>query len=215
MLTVKALKFAYPGQTSPYDFSLQVAPGEIVAISGSSGSGKSTLLDLVAGFSHPSSGDLALNGHDLVHLPPEDRPVSVLFQSNNVFDHLTAAQNLRLGLPRDHNATTSTTLISDALNQMQLEGLENRRCEKMSGGQKQRVALARTLLRDKPVLLLDEPFSGLDDATAETVRELVHKIVRERQWHCLLVTHDENDIKALADKRYDIRDNRLIQAQNP
>lgn len=213
MLTVDQLTFAYPGQTTPYQFTLQVNPGEVAAISGPSGSGKSTLLDLIAGFLSPISGSIALNGQPMTSLSPEDRPVSILFQSDNVFDHLTATQNLALGLPVTRGRTSSSQTFTDALAQMDLAGFEDRRCANLSGGQKQRVALARTLLRDKPVLLLDEPLNGLDDDTSRSIRATLKDLVRSRQWHCLLVTHDEDDIQALADTRFDIKGNELVRTE--
>jgi ABC-type thiamine transport system ATPase subunit len=100
MLRVEDLSFAHPGQATPYRFDMTAAPGEITAISGASGSGKSTLLDLLAGFLTPLSGRIDLDGRDLVPLPPESRPVSLLLQSDNLFDHLSAARNVALGPAR-------------------------------------------------------------------------------------------------------------------
>ncbi|HUH76347.1 MAG TPA: ATP-binding cassette domain-containing protein, partial [Devosia sp.] len=99
MLRAEDLTFAYPGQTTPYRFSFVAEPGAITAISGSSGSGKSTLLDLIAGFLTPDSGQLQLDHASLLNLPPERRPVSLLLQTDSLFDHLSAARNLALGLP--------------------------------------------------------------------------------------------------------------------
>src|SRR5690606_6090346 len=144
----------------------------VTAVSGVSGSGKSTLLDLIAGFLQPRSGRLTLHGRDLLPLPPEQRPVSILFQSESLFEHLSVARNLALGLPSSTPRAEREARTARALAEVGLAGIERQRAETLSGGQKQRVALARTLLRDRPILLLDEPFSALDDVTRETSRTL-------------------------------------------
>lgn len=208
MLRIENLTFAHPGQTPPYRFNLQVAPGEIVSISGASGSGKSTLLDLLAGFLTPTGGAIALDERDLLPLPPEERPVSILFQDNNLFDHLTVAQNIALGLQSEPG---NEQAISDVLMRVGLQGYAPRRARSLSGGQQQRVALARTLLRDKPILLLDEPFTGLDADTASSMRDLIKDLTATKNWHVLLVSHDEADANILANRRFDLSENRLTE----
>lgn len=211
MLKIDHLRFAYEGQETPYDFNLGVAAGKIVAISGTSGAGKSTLLDLVAGFAIPTEGHVLCNGEEITHLPPEHRPVSILFQADNLFEHLTIKKNLALGLPRNTAKAELEILISEALEKVGLEGLKNRRAAQLSGGQKQRVALARTLLRNRPILLLDEPFSALDDETADTMRTLVRDLATEHQWCVLVVSHNQKDILTLADKTYAISNYELVE----
>ncbi len=211
MLQADRLTFAHPGAGRRYEFSFTAAPGEITAISGQSGSGKSTLLDLVAGFLSPSAGTLTLDGRDLLPLPPEERPVSILFQSETLFDHLGAARNLALGLPKGMPAAEARTRIAAALAEVGLPGIENQRAATLSGGEKQRVALARTLLRDRPVLLLDEPFSALDDSTRGAMRELVRGLTMRHGWITLLVSHHADDIDALAARRYILADGHLVE----
>src|SRR6187551_2202683 len=99
MLALDHLRYRHPGQTSDYEFTMTAGPGEVTAVSGASGSGKSTLLDLVAGFLTPTGGTLTLDGRDLIPLAPEERPISILFQAETLFEHLTAAHNVALGLP--------------------------------------------------------------------------------------------------------------------
>lgn len=209
MLRVDELTFAHPGQARPYVFSFTAAPGEITAISGASGSGKSTLLDLVAGFLAPDAGTIDLDGTDLLPLPPERRPVSLLLQSESLFEHLTAAKNIALGLPAGLDRQIVAEKISAALTEVGLEGIERQSAATLSGGQKQRVALARTLLRDRAILLLDEPFSALDDETRVTTRDLVRTLTTRHNWHTLLVSHHADDVEALASRRYRLEQGRL------
>lgn len=212
MLRADDLVFAHPGQAEPYHFSMVAEPGMVTAVSGASGSGKSTLLDLVAGFIAPASGKLTLDGTDLLPLPPERRPVSLLLQADNLFEHLSAIDNLLLGLPRDVARAEGRQKAHAAMAEVGLEGFEQKPASTLSGGQKQRVALARTLLRDRPVLLLDEPFSALDDETRQATRMLVGDLTRRHGWHTILVSHHADDIAALAQVHYRILSGRLERA---
>lgn len=205
MLEINQLRFTHAGQTRPlsYDFSMQ--PGEICLITGASGSGKSTLLDLIAGFLTPDSGAIRLEGQDLVDLEPQVRPVSILFQTDNLFDHLGVATNMNLGLPPDTHTSNRTEKIRQALAEVGLEGFGPRGAATLSGGQKQRVALARTLLRGKPILLLDEPFAGLDREITDAVRALILRLTRENNWYSLLVSHDIGDAQALGSRHFTLQ----------
>lgn len=209
MLTADSLTFSYPGDRLDYEFTFEARPGEVTAISGPSGSGKSTLLDLIAGFLSPGSGTLELDGRNLVPLPPEQRPVSILFQTESLFEHLTAERNVGLGLPAGMAPEQRKREVATALEQVGIAHLGPQRAETLSGGEKQRVALARTLVRDRQIVLLDEPFSALDDATRVVVRELVGKLTAERKWVTMLVTHHKDDIEALAQRHYRLGDGRL------
>lgn len=211
MLRVDNLRFAHPGQPTPYAFSMTAGAGEVTAVSGASGSGKSTLLDLLAGFLRPTEGSITLDGQNLLPLAPEERPVSLLLQSESLFDHLTAKRNVALGLPT--GATDSRRRIGDALAEVGLESLGDQVAATLSGGQKQRVALARTLLRARPVLLLDEPFSALDDETRIAVRDLVATLTRRHGWHTILVSHHTDDVEALASRRYVLKDGLLVEVE--
>ena len=210
MLRLEAITYAHRGTAQTYRFDMQAEPGAVTAVSGPSGSGKSTLLDLIAGFLTPTAGRMDLDGHDLLPLPPEQRPVSLLFQSESLFDHLSAGRNVALGLPQTVQARERDRLIAEALKEVGLVGIEAQRAGTLSGGQKQRVALARTLLRAKPILLLDEPFSALDDETRVTVRDLVARLTKAHGWHTILVSHHADDVAALAARRYRIADGKLV-----
>ncbi|HZY66943.1 MAG TPA: ATP-binding cassette domain-containing protein, partial [Devosia sp.] len=176
MLSLDQVTFGY-GAEPAYSFTMEALAGEVTAIRGASGSGKSTLLDLIAGFLQPLGGTIRVDGHTINRLPPEGRPVSILFQSETLFEHLTAARNVTLGLAR-----AAPARVDAALAELGLAELGEQRASTLSGGQKQRVALARTLLRDKPVLLLDEPFSALDDETRNATRALVQTLTRKQKW---------------------------------
>ena len=210
MLVLDRLTYAHPGQGDPYVFSMEAAPGAITAVSGPSGSGKSTLLDLIAGFLAPASGSLTLDGRDLLPLPPEKRPISLLLQSESLFEHLSAERNVGLGLPP--GTPDAAGRIAHALAEAGLTDIGRQRASTLSGGQKQRVALARTLLRDRKVLLLDEPFSALDDETRKVIRALVRELTERHRWITLLVSHYRDDVEALASRRYAIVERRLEAA---
>jgi thiamine transport system ATP-binding protein len=211
VLVLDRLTFAHPGQPAGYEFSMTAAPAEVTAIMGPSGAGKSTLLDLIAGFLQPQSGTLTLDGRDLLPLPPEKRPLSILFQSETLFEHLSAARNVSLGLPPKTPRDAAHEKVAAALAEVGLPEIGLQTAATLSGGQKQRVALARTLLRARPVLLLDEPFSALDDDTRRTTRDLVGTLTTRHRWITLLVSHHADDVAALAARRYRIEAGKLVE----
>lgn len=213
MLVLDQLRYRHPGQGSDYLFTMTAARGEVTAVSGASGSGKSTLLDLIAGFLQPLDGTLTLDDRDLRPLAPEDRPVSILFQAETLFEHLSAAHNVALGLPAGTPAAERDRLVQAALADVGLPDIARQRADTLSGGQKQRVGLARTLLRDRPVLLLDEPFSALDDETRATTRDLVKALTERQGWITVLVSHHADDVAALATRKYRIVEGRLVEAR--
>ena len=200
--------------TLPMTFDLQVAEGERIAIIGPSGAGKSTLLNLIAGFVLPTQGNIWLNGENHTRSAPYERPVSMLFQENNLFPHLTVQQNLALGL--------KTSLKLTALEQDQIErvadavGLTSflsRLPSSLSGGQKQRVALARCLLRDKPILLLDEPFSALDPELRIDMLNLIDELCHSKNLTLLLVTHQPSELTGKVDRMLRIENGRISQQE--
>ena len=198
----------------PMTFDLQVVEGERIAIVGPSGAGKSTLLNLIAGFVLPTRGEIWLNGENHTQSAPYERPVSMLFQENNLFPHLTVQQNLALGL--------KTSLKLTALEQDQIEqvadavGLTSflsRLPNSLSGGQKQRVALARCLLRDKPTLLLDEPFSALDPELRMDMLNLIDELCHSKNLTLLLVTHQPSELTGKVDRMLRIENGRISQQE--
>jgi thiamine transport system ATP-binding protein len=210
MLEVTDLIFKHNGQSQSYRFDLTIAAGEIVGLTGKSGSGKSTLLDLIAGFLRPASGEITVDGKSLLSLPPEDRPITTLFQRNNLFEHLTAAQNVGLGINTSLKLSNAEIrVIDEALDRVGLLSTKEQRSSNLSGGEQQRVALARSLVRNRPVLLLDEPFSALDADTRTDMLALVKEIVAEKNLATLMVTHEPADCEVLGASRSDLTDRDL------
>lgn len=174
------------------------APGARIAVMGPSGAGKSTLLAAIAGFLAPTGGRILWQGQDLGPLAPGDRPVTILFQDQNLFPHLTVAQNVGLGLRPDLRLTADDRArIDRALERAGLAGLGPRRPGHLSGGQASRAALARALLRARPVLLLDEPFAALGPALRSDMLALVREVADATGATVLMVTHDPGDALAL------------------
>ncbi|MEL7177832.1 MAG: ATP-binding cassette domain-containing protein [Pseudomonadota bacterium] len=181
------------------DMSLEVRKGVRVAVMGPSGAGKSTLLNVVAGFQE-AQGRLLWEGQDISALPPAERPVSMVFQDNNLFPHLTAFQNVGLGISSGSKLSEADrTHVKEALARVGLEGLEDRKPAALSGGQQSRVALARMLLRKTPLVLLDEPFAALGPAMRVEMLRLVKDLVSESGATLLMVTHDPEDARLIAD----------------
>ena len=188
------------GETA-FRFDLQVEAGSVVAIMGPSGSGKSTLLNLVAGFERPASGRVRIGADDVTDLPPAARPVSMVFQENNLFAHLDVGQNVGLGRSPSLRLTAGDRAdIAVALERTGLGGKMERLPAALSGGERQRVALARALLRDRPVLLLDEPFASLGPALRREMVQLVSELQRERGMTVLMVSHHPDDARGFADR---------------
>ncbi len=179
------------------DFTIRT--GERVAVIGPSGAGKSTLLSVIAGFFAQSAGRILWDGRDLGPLPPGARPLSILFQDQNLFPHLTAGQNVALGLRPDLRLSgEDQARVSAALARVGLAGMEDRRPGTLSGGQQSRVALARVLLRARPLMLLDEPFSALGPALKVEMLDLVAEIAADTGATVLMVSHDPEDALRVA-----------------
>lgn len=193
-----------------FSFSLQANSHQVSAILGRSGSGKSTLLNLIAGFVKADSGSIHWESESLMPLAANARPVTTLFQQHNLFSHLSVLQNIGLGVNPSLKLTESDkTDIKTVLTEVGLEGFENNPADTLSGGEQQRVALARCLLRKQPILLLDEPFSALDEATRHDMIALTKKVIADRQLCAILVTHNKDDAHRLDAKTYQITNGTL------
>ena len=190
MLEIRSVSFTRPGGLS-FSYDITVAEGEILAVQGPSGVGKTTLLDLIAGFEYPDSGSISWNGSNFFGSPPWKRPVTTVFQSDNLITHLTCLENVQIGLPSSQRDDSAA--IDAAFARLGIDGLQTRQPDAISGGQQQRVVLARALLRDKPVLLLDESFSALDWPTRQGCFDSLREITETRRMAVLFVSHDERD----------------------
>ena len=205
------LNITFNYEQMPMQFTLSVQKGERVAIIGESGAGKSTLLNLIAGFDLPTSGEIWLNNCNHTQTEVASRPVSMLFQDHNLFPHLTVEQNIGLALvPSLKLNVGQKAQVAEIADKMGIAEFLARRADQLSGGQKQRVALARTLLRDKPILLLDEPFSALDPKRREELQQLVAKLCQERNLTLLMVTHQIEESRALFDRILCVENGRIV-----
>ncbi len=197
MLTLEKVEYVQGDFSLTADFAVQ--DGARMAVIGPSGGGKSTLLSLIAGFLQPTRGRVLWDGNDMAGAPPGTRPVSILFQDNNLFPHLTVAQNVGLGLRVDLRLTEAQKdQVEAALARVDLGGYGARKPAALSGGQISRVALARMLLRAKPLLLLDEPFAALGPALRDEMLDLVAELATETKATLLMVSHNPEDAKRIA-----------------
>ncbi len=204
MLEVRNLTFTYPSIERAWCFDFQLERGQCIAIDGPSGSGKSTLLGLLAGFLEPAAGTITWQGQNLVKLAPWQRPMTSVFQEHNLFEHLDVQTNIGLGIhPGMKLSYEQKQAIQKGLARVGLAGYGERMPSALSGGQRQRVALLRALLRNQPLLLLDEPLTGLDEDTRNTLRAMLleHKT---QGMTMVLASHDEEDRQVLADTRWSL-----------
>ncbi|WP_332694377.1 thiamine ABC transporter ATP-binding protein [Bosea sp. (in: a-proteobacteria)] len=198
MLEIEGLALSYPDFAASYD--LVLPEGALCAVIGPSGGGKTTLLHAIAGFERPSAGLLRFAGLDLLPLAPAARPVSILFQDHNLFPHLTAAENVALGLkPSLKLDAAERERVTAALAEVNLAEFAARRPAELSGGQRQRVAIARALLRGKPLMLLDEPFGALDPGLRREMIERVDALRRAHGLTVLMTLHTPEEAAATAD----------------
>jgi multiple sugar transport system ATP-binding protein len=200
-LTLERLTRMVGERTLLRHLSLQVAPGECLALLGPSGCGKTTTLRLVAGLDPVSSGEIHLHGKDITDLPAGRRRVAMVFQSYALYPHLSVAENLALGLRiRGVPSAERQRRIDSVLELLQLGDLRQRRPSQISGGQRQRVALARALLRDPWIVLLDEPMSNLDAQLREELRPELRRLLCGGEPPVLYVTHDQQEAMGIADR---------------
>lgn len=191
-ILLEDVHFSY-GETSMH-FNAKIPDGTLAAVIGPSGSGKSTLLNLIAGFETPDSGSISIDGRDVTRLSPAQRPVSMVFQENNLFAHLTVEQNVGIGRAPNLKLTEHDRAeIAQALVRVGLTGKEQRKPEALSGGERQRVAIARALVRARPILLLDEAFASLGPALRLQMLDLIKQLHTETGMSVLMVTHSPED----------------------
>lgn len=212
MLTLEGIVIQQDGFELHADITLST--GSITAILGPSGAGKSTLLNVIAGYLAPVKGRILWHGADVTALPPSRRPVAMLFQDNNLFPHLTVAQNIGLGIRPDLRLEEQEwDQVTKALERVDLAGLDTRKPASLSGGQQGRVALARVLLQRRPLILLDEPFAALGPALKREMLDLVHGLVGETGATLLMVSHDPSDARRIAPQTMIVADGMVFSAE--
>jgi spermidine/putrescine ABC transporter ATP-binding subunit len=196
--------------------TLSVYPGEFLTLLGPSGCGKTTLLRIVAGFEVPTEGRVLLSGRDVTALPPEKRPLNMVFQRYALFPHLTVAENVAFGLRLRRVAEVQVReRVAQALALVRLEGFEERLPHQVSGGQAQRVALARALINQPEVLLLDEPLSALDRKIRLQMQDELRQIQAKVGTTFIYVTHDQDEAMAMSTRVVLLRDGVITQIDTP
>jgi thiamine transport system ATP-binding protein len=197
-------------------YALEVPAGALCGLIGPSGGGKTTLLHAIAGFERPTSGVGRFAGRDLLPLEPAERPLSILFQDHNLFPHLTAAENVGLGVdPRLRLNPAQAREVEAALERVGLRGLGRRRPAELSGGQRQRVAIARALVRKRPLMLLDEPFGGLDPGLRREMISLVDTLRRAEGLTVVVSIHTPEDLSDVAELMAFVDEGRVLAAGSP
>ena len=192
--------------------SLEVKTGQLISLLGSSGCGKSTLLKTVAGIIEPSSGDVLIDGKSVLGVPVHRRGAVIVFQDLRLFPHMTVAENVEFALKMSGMKQQQYREIArEQLEKVRLEGLEDRRISQISGGQMQRVALARAFAVRPSVMLLDEPFSSLDEELRLEMGNLLLELQRESELTTVLVTHDTQEARRLSDAIAYMKDGEIVR----
>ncbi|MBB4953983.1 putative spermidine/putrescine transport system ATP-binding protein [Agrobacterium vitis] len=211
-LTIHNLQKRFANTTAVDSVNLHVEDGELICLLGPSGSGKSTILRMIGGFEHPTSGAILIDGENVTRLPPERRPTGMMFQSHALWSHMTVFGNIAFGLKlRRLSRAQVKEKVEQALALVGLDGYGERMTHQLSGGQQQRVALARSLVLEPKILLLDEPFASLDQHLREHLREEVRDIQQRLGITTLFVTHGQDEALAMADRIAVLKNGRIEQ----
>jgi len=194
------------------NLNLKVKEGDFVAITGASGSGKTSLLRAICGLETPNEGQIILDNSIIfnkeVSIPTEKRNIGLVIQEKVLFPHLNTRQNIEFGISKSKNRSE---LSSDIMKKLKIQKLSEKYPHQLSGGESQRVALARSIVMKPKLLLLDEPFSGLDTELKTTIYPVIKTILEENNITCLMVTHDLEEVKALADKLLKLESGKLLE----
>jgi len=215
-LTLEALTRVYGDVAVVSDVTLSVAKGEFISLLGPSGCGKTTTLQMIAGLVAPTSGRITLDGRDITHERPDRRGLGIVFQSYALFPHMTVAQNVAFGLEmRKVGRAERESRVTQALALVQLAAMADRYPRQLSGGQRQRVAVARALVIDPPVLLLDEPLSNLDAKLREEMQFELRGIQQRVGTTTIMVTHDQGEALSMSDRVVVMEHGRIKQVDAP
>ena len=200
-IEIKNVSKSFGSFSALQDVNLKIYKGELFSLLGGSGCGKTTLLRLIAGFAMPSQGSIIIDGQDMTHVPPYQRPVNMMFQSYALFPHMSVFNNIAYGLKKDGVAKAEIKdRVEDALNLVQLMPFSGRKPHQLSGGQRQRVALARALVKRPKALLLDEPLAALDKKLREQTQYELMNIQYKVGITFIVVTHDQEEAMALSSR---------------
>ncbi|WP_434360939.1 ABC transporter ATP-binding protein [Parasalinivibrio latis] len=206
----------YGDFTAVPDLNFRIEPGEMVTLLGPSGCGKTTTLRMLAGLEHPSSGRISIGGKDVTNLPANERDVAMVFQSYALFPHMTVSENVQYGLiSSGMSKMEAVEKAEEGLDLVGLAGYGERLPSELSGGQQQRVAVARALVLEPQVLLLDEPLSNLDARLRRQVRTDIREIQQKLNLTALYVTHDQDEALAVSDRVVIMKEGRLEQVGTP
>ncbi|NML76581.1 ABC transporter ATP-binding protein [Rhizobium sp. S-51] len=216
ILKIDGLRKTFGPVTAVDGVSLDIRKNEFFALLGPSGCGKTTLLRMLAGFEAPSGGRILLEGTDIAPLPPEKRPLNLMFQSYALFPHMTVAKNLAYGLEMDRLPKAEISRrVEEIMGVTDLGQYADRKPDQLSGGQKQRVALARALVKRPKVLLLDEPLGALDKKLRERMQLELKRLQHEVGITFIIVTHDQEEALVMANRMAILKDGKLLQCGSP
>ena len=216
ILETKGIGIHFGGLRAVDNVSFTAEEGGITAIIGPNGAGKTTLFNLIAGFYTPTKGQVYFEGKDITNLPPERRPVATVFQSYGLFPHMTVLQNVIYGLKfKGYKKADARKKGMEYLELVGLQEYANKRIHEISGGQQQRTALARALIVEPKLCLLDEPLSNLDAALRVKMRTELKTIQRELGITMVFVTHDQEEALLLSDKMAIMEQGKLVQFGSP
>jgi putrescine transport system ATP-binding protein len=215
-IVIESINKSFGAFTAVDGVSLRIFKGEMFALVGGSGCGKTTLLRMLAGFTDPTSGRILIDGSDMTHVPPYERPVNMMFQSYALFPHMTVGENVGYGLKRlKLDDGVRKKRVEEALEMVQLGPMARRKPHQLSGGQRQRVALARALIRRPKVLLLDEPLSALDKKLREQTQFELMNIQYQVGITFVFVTHDQDEAMALSTRIAVMNRGQVMQVGTP
>ena len=218
ILTLSNISKAFDNTEVLKDITLDIEKGKIISLLGKSGSGKSTLLNIIAGFEEPQSGILCLNNKILsdqnIFVEPQKRSIGFVFQNYALFPHMTIFENITFGID-NYAKEKKTSIAKELLELVQLSGYEKRYPHELSGGQQQRVALVRSMALNPELILLDEPFSGIDTMLKAKIQKELLEILKSTHKTAIIVTHDSSEAMAMSDKIIYLEDGKIMQYDTP
>ncbi|WP_078551813.1 ABC transporter ATP-binding protein [Bacillus alkalicellulosilyticus] len=215
-LSIKGITKSFTHQNVLQDMSIHIEEGEFVTLLGPSGCGKSTMLRIIAGLTNPDSGHIFIDGKDVTNVQPKKREIGMVFQSYALFPNMTVFENISFGLKmKKVNAKQINEKVNEVIHLVGLHGKENNYPKELSGGQQQRVALARSLVTEPKVLLLDEPMSALDAQIRKYLQQQIKSIQKKLNMTTILVTHDQEEAMTVSDKIYILNNGEITQVGTP